>query len=101
MERTDQSTDAVLRRILTEPSHAARVLTGMADLLERRDPFLVLNADDLEQAAVDAGATVLQGLPRVVAQDAADRAAAALPDARHQEIGSTYAGRLRVMAGAL
>lgn len=104
MERTDHTEmDALLRRILTEPSHAARLFTETAARLEAGYPFLVLTEDQLNQAAKAATRSVLADLPDVVAAEAIERARHAGPPVRNDqhETGGDFAARLRAAAESL
>ncbi|MDJ0460613.1 hypothetical protein [Streptomyces sp. H27-C3] len=102
-ERTDHTElDEALRRILTEPTHAARLLTEAAALLDE-NPFLVLTEHQYREAAGSAGNLVLAGLPFAVASGAATQATAAMPEIRGylRETNGEYAMRLRSAARGL
>lgn len=100
MERTDHVTDALLHRILTEPSHAARLLLATADALDEQ-PFLNVTEDELDRASCIAIDKVVHGLPEVVMEEATSRAAQAFPAVRPGETCGEYAIRLRAAAQAL
>ncbi|MEV8354640.1 hypothetical protein ACFVTT_38580 [Streptomyces niveus] len=87
--------DTVLRRILTEPSWPARLLCAIATALEAEQPFVILDAPALAAAEDTAVEQVLAGLPEIVAAEAEDLAAAAMPRPRHRETAGEYALRLR------
>lgn len=102
MERTDHlDLDALLARILSEPTYAARLLVETATELEQGAPFLVVTPDVLDEAAAVAAALVLLDVPDVVAAEASERAVAAMPRTRHREMGYDYAARLRDVARGL
>lgn len=104
MERTDHlDFDALLARLLTEPTYAARLLIETAEELEQSGPFFVVTPDIFDEAAATAAAIVLHGLPDVVAAESAHIAAAALPAVRawERETGGEYALRLRAVAREL
>jgi hypothetical protein len=94
MERTEHVTDALLRRILTEPSTAARLLLATADALDEQ-PFLNVTELELDRASGVAVDRVLTGLPDVVVEDSTMRAATAFPAAYPGETNGEYAIRLR------
>ncbi|MEU2111842.1 hypothetical protein [Streptomyces sp. NPDC019507] len=103
-ERTEPvDMDALLARILTEPTRAARLLTETAARLEADHPFLVLPRVELNRIARDVARDVLAGLPPVVVDEANQRARAVCPQLRDHE-GETkgeYALRLRDAARGL
>jgi hypothetical protein len=101
-ERTDHTQlDAALRRILTEPTHSARLLTETADRLEDESPFLVLTGWQYSDASIAAHKSVLHNLPAVIANEAIVRALTAQPVPRHGETAGEYALRLRAAAKGL
>lgn len=102
MERTERSQmDALLQRILREPSYASQLLMATAEQLET-EPFFILTEHMFNVAAAAASVQVLQGLPDVVAEEAGARARGALPDrAGGRETCGDYAARLRIAALAL
>ncbi|TLQ43471.1 hypothetical protein [Streptomyces marianii] len=104
MERTDRpDLDALLARILTEPTRAARLLTETAQQLEHEWPHLAITEQQLNAAGREATRTVLDGLPKVVADEANERARAVCPRAQFHggETAGEYALRLRDAAKAL
>ncbi|MBT2508836.1 hypothetical protein J7I98_23700 [Streptomyces sp. ISL-98] len=102
MERTDHHPlDALLARILNEPTWAAQLAEQTAVQLENGAPFLVVNLHVLDEACVNAAAIVLAGLPDIVADEASQRAAAITPAPRPGETGMEYAPRLRQAARGL
>jgi hypothetical protein len=97
-ERTHHTNwDDTLRRILAEPSTAARLLTATADALDA-SPFLTATEYELDHTAGAAALKTLVGLPEVVAEEAASRAAQAFPAVRPRETCGEYALRLRAAA---
>ncbi|MER7813821.1 hypothetical protein [Streptomyces sp. NPDC096153] len=103
-ERTDRpDVDALLARILTEPTRAARLLTETAEALEHEWPHLAITEQQLNDAGREATRIVLAGLPKVVADEANERARAVCPRARFHggETAGEYALRLRDAAKAL
>lgn len=100
MERTQPDPrDEALRRLIDEPSYAARVLTTTARLLEM-DPTVPMTNVAGGLAMNIAADTVLQSLPDVVRRDNLDRAADAVPDLAGVTRGEA-ALRLRAAAKAL
>lgn len=99
MERTDHlDLDTVLARILNEPSWPHRLLCATAVWLEAGQPFLTLDPQllaDADEAAVD---TVLAGLPEIVADEAQNLAAKAMPVPYPRESAGEYALRIRAAA---
>lgn len=97
-ERTEPfDTDALLHRILNEPSTAAHILTTTADALDR-DSFLVLNTLCLDYAATIGIQAATSHLPDIVASEALAAATRALPQGRPGETCGEYALRLRAAA---
>ena len=93
--------DLQLQRLLTEPSWAQQILTATAGQLRIQDPFLVLTDNDLT-ATLDMVAELLTGhLPLAVAEQAMERAAAALPLLHHRETCDAYAWRIDQIARGL
>ncbi|TXL91607.1 hypothetical protein [Streptomyces sp. IB2014 016-6] len=90
--------DTLLRRILTEPSWPARLLCAIAQHLENDLPFVVLDVLALATAETAAEERILAALPDIVALEARDLTAAAMPMPRAQETGGEYALRLRAIA---
>ena len=102
MERTDHHPlDALLARILAEPTWAAQLAEQTAVHLENAAPFLVVNLLVLDEACVNAAAIVLDGLPDIVTEQAIDRAAEIMPVPLPGETGLEYAPRLRAAARGL
>ena len=90
--------DDTLARILTTPSWAQQILTATAGHLRVTDPFLVLTDEDLT-ATFDMVTELITGhLPAAVAEEAQDRAAAALPPRHYRETCDAYALRLLTAA---
>lgn len=91
-ETTDM--DALLARILTEPTWAQQILTATAGHLRVEDPFFALTDTDLT-ATLDMVTELITGhLPLPVAQEAMDRAAAVLPQRHYRETCDAYGLRL-------
>lgn len=99
MERTDHlDLDTVLARILNEPSWPHRLLTATAAHLEAGQPFLTLDPELLAQAEAAAADAVLAGLPDIVADEAENLAAKAMPVPRPRETAGEHALRIRAAA---
>jgi succinylarginine dihydrolase len=97
-ERTDHTDwDNILRRVLSEPSTAARILTATAAILDG-DPHLTVNAFSLDYAAKLATEMVTEQLPAVVATEALSAAHRALPLGRPGGTCGEYAQLLRAAA---
>ena len=93
--------DIELQQFLAEPSLANRMLTALASSLQSEDPFEALTLDTLN-ATLDAIAYVLtDGVPAVVAMEATERAARALPTIHPGETADTYALRVLTIAKGL
>ena len=93
--------DEALARILSEPSWAQQILTATAVTLATEEPFLVATTADIDSVLTSVAELLLSGLPEVVADEAMERAASALPMPGPRETQSTYALRLRAAAGAV
>ncbi|MEU0133379.1 hypothetical protein ABZ172_04960 [Streptomyces sp. NPDC006296] len=90
--------DTELRRLLTEPSRANQILTAVASSLQSEDPFTPLTLDTLN-ATLDTSAYVLtDGVPMVIAIEATEQAARALPTIHPGETADAYA--LRILQAA-
>jgi hypothetical protein len=89
--------DAALARILAEPSHAHRFLTGIADVLDN-DPFLTVNHQLVTDAMNAAARHVLGGLPDIVAAQASETAIAEFPETYPGELATSLAARIRAAA---
>ncbi|MDI9885334.1 hypothetical protein QMZ92_13250 [Streptomyces sp. HNM0645] len=103
-ERTDRpDMDALLARILTEPTIGARILLATARALEDDQPFLVLTPEDLADALTKgtADATANPALPDLVIEEGMLRAYAVLPEIRPGETAGEFALRLRDAARGL
>jgi hypothetical protein len=100
--RTDPTDlDEALARILSEPTWARQIITATACHLQTEDPFLTLTETDLT-ATLDMVTELITGhLPQVVADEAAERAAAVLPPLHPRETCDTYALRLLHAARSL
>ncbi|NNJ04167.1 hypothetical protein HHX38_08470 [Streptomyces sp. PKU-MA01144] len=103
-ERTEPlDMDALLARILTEPTIGARILLATARVLENEQPFLVLAPEDLADALTKGTeqATANPALPDLVIEEGMLRAYAVTPDIRPGETAGEFALRLRDAAKAL
>jgi hypothetical protein len=89
--------DAALARILAEPSHAHRFVTGIADVLDN-DPFLTVNALLVADAMNAAARHVFTGLPDIVAAQASETAIDELPETYPGELAGSLAARIRAAA---
>lgn len=99
--RTDPTDfDAVLARILSEPTRAQVLGLATARALEN-DAFIVVDGWQLTDAINTAMAEVLIGLPGIVAAEATTRLHLALPRAHPRETAGEYALRLRAVAREL
>ena len=93
--------DDTIARILDTPPWAQQILTAAAGHLRTEDPFLTLTDNDLT-ATLDMVAELLTGhLPLAVAEQAMERAAAALPLLHHRETCDAYAWRIDQIARGL
>lgn len=100
-ERTEPvDMDALLARILNEPTIGSRILLATARVLEDDQPFLVLAPADLADALTKgtADATSNPDLPDLVIEEGMLRAYAATPDIRPGETAGEFALRLRAVA---
>lgn len=98
-ETTDM--DALLARILAEPSWARQILVATAVGLAIENPFLVATTNDIDAALTSVAECLLSHLPDVVADEAMERASAAAPMPGPRETQSAYAIRLRAAAEAV
>ncbi|MFE9363701.1 hypothetical protein ACFYNN_12970 [Streptomyces sp. NPDC006978] len=93
--------DIGLQQLLATPTLAHRILTALASSLQSEDPFEALTLDTLN-ATLDGVAWVLtDGVPVVVAIEASERAAMALPTIHPGETADTYALRVLDIAKGL
>ncbi|WP_371612894.1 hypothetical protein [Streptomyces clavifer] len=93
--------DTELQRFLDGPSHAQQILTATASSLQSEDPFVPLTLGILN-ATLDGAAYVLtDGLPNIVAIEAAEQAARALPTIHPGETADAYALRVLTIARGL
>jgi hypothetical protein len=90
--------DIELQQILTTPSRAQQILTAVASALQSEDPFEPLTLDALNAYLHGASLVLTDGLPAVVAAEAIERAATALPTIHDRETADAYA--LRVLQAA-
>ncbi|MEV6313379.1 hypothetical protein AB0M10_32920 [Streptomyces sp. NPDC051840] len=95
MDRIDPTPlDEALARILSEPSWAQQILTATAATLRAEDPFLTITYYELNKAFDRAWADITHGLPAVVAHEAREAAAIALPLTHPRETCDAYAWRM-------
>ncbi|WP_326700223.1 hypothetical protein OG909_24820 [Streptomyces sp. NBC_01754] len=80
--------------LLTKPSHANRILTCLASTLQSEDPLKPLTLDTLNACFLAASLALTAGLPAVVADEAAEIAARALPTIHPGETPDAYAIRV-------
>ncbi|HEY9369303.1 hypothetical protein [Streptomyces sp.] len=92
--------DETLRRILSEPSTAARIALATADVLDE-DPHLTVNAWVLGYATTIGARLVTDTLPDVVADEAIRTVARAMPAPYLAETCGEYAIRVRDTARSL
>ncbi|MEV0917865.1 hypothetical protein AB0I93_26855 [Streptomyces sp. NPDC049967] len=93
--------DALLARILAEPTWARQLLVATAVGLAIEEPFLVATTADIDAQLVSVSECLLSHLPDVVIGEAMERARAVLPAPRPRETQSAYALRLRAAAQRL
>jgi hypothetical protein len=98
---TTQDLDAVLRRILTEPTRAHLLLLAVATVLEDEQPFQTMNHHVMCDAMNKAIGEHLAGLPGIVAAEAVMRATGALPEIRPGVTAGEYALLVRDAAKGL
>ncbi|GFH36611.1 hypothetical protein [Streptomyces pacificus] len=100
-ERTEPlDMDALLARILSEPTRAHQLLHTLADTLDQ-DPFVTMGPWHLCDALNTAITRTLAGFPEVVVAEATVRVGDALPAMRPNEAAGEYALRLRDAARGL
>lgn len=87
--------DALLARILAEPTWARQIIDAVCVALATEDPFLVLTLADLDALLTSTSELLLSHLPAVVIEEAEDRAAAVLPLIGHRETHAEFAVRIR------
>lgn len=92
--------DEALRRILSEPSTAARIVLAAADILDEH-PHCTLTPFDRGYAAEGGKRHATKGMPAVVADEAATAAFLAMPPPHLAETCGEYAIRLRDVAREL
>ena len=92
--------DEALRRILDEPSTAARIVLAAADSLDEH-PHLTITPFDRGYAAQAGVTAVTKGMPAVVAEEAIRAAFLAMPTPYLAETCGEYALRLRDVAREL
>lgn len=92
--------DEALRRILSEPSTAARIALAAADALDEH-PHLTMTPFDRGYAAEAGKQHATKGMPAVVANEAATAAFLAMPTPHPAETCGEYAVRLRDVAREL
>jgi hypothetical protein len=93
--------DIELQQLLVTPTLAHRMLTALASSLQSEDPFEPLTLDTLN-ATLDGVAWVLtDGVPVVVAMQATEQAATALPTIHPGETADAYALRILTIARGL
>ena len=96
---SDPDMDRVLRQLLAQPSFAALLLTEVAYRLStRRVSHLVLTTALWDEAFAAAHTRILADLYPCIAINAAERAAAVLPEVRPSETCGKYSLRLRAAA---
>ncbi|MER5882697.1 hypothetical protein ABT160_02595 [Streptomyces sp. NPDC001941] len=109
-ERTDQppeqpspatldALDVELRRILRDGTYAAQLLRSVADELDQV-PYLTVNADELAMAIAVAHDVLFFDMPPLLAEEAAERASAVMPDIHDdgRQTCGEYATLLRLAA---
>lgn len=92
--------DETLRRILSEPSTAARIAYGVAYVLDEH-PHCTVTGFDIGYAVQAAVTTITDGLPEVVIDEALRAVAAALPHPYLAESCGEYSLRVRNAARGL
>jgi uncharacterized protein YbaR (Trm112 family) len=93
--------DIELQQLLAAPTLAHQMLTALASSLQSEDPFEALTLDTLN-ATLDGVAYVLtDGVPVVVATEATEQAARALPTIHDGETADAYAVRVLTIARQL
>lgn len=90
--------DALLARILAEPTWAKQIIDAVTIALVTEDPFLVLTLADIDALLTSTSECLLSHLPNVVIEEAEQRAAAVLPLIHPRETADAYALRLRAAA---
>jgi hypothetical protein len=93
--------DLVLARILSEPTWAHRLLLAAAHHLETDQPFQICAPAILTEALDHGYEQVCAGLPEIVANEAAQRAVAVLPELRPDATAGEVALKLRAAAGGV
>ncbi|MFI0932933.1 hypothetical protein ACH4RG_14440 [Streptomyces sp. NPDC021019] len=91
---TTDAFDTALRQLLTEPSRAHQILTAVASALQSEDPFEPLTLDTVNDYLRGTALVLTDGLPAVIADDAIQHAARALPSIYDRETADAYALRL-------
>lgn len=90
--------DTELQRFLAAPSHAQQILTATASSLQSEDPFEPLTLNILNATLNGAAYVLTDGLPAVVAIEATETAARALPTIHPSETPDAYALRVLTIA---
>lgn len=90
--------DTELREFLATPSHAQQILTATASSLQSEDPFEPLTLDILNATLDGAAYVLMDGLPDIVAIEASEQAARALPSIHPGETADAYALRILTIA---
>ena len=96
----DLHLDETLRRVLDEPSTAARIALAAADALDEH-PHCTVTGFDIGYAAQAGVTAATQGLPAVVADEATRAACRAMPAPHLAETCGEYAIRVRAIARSL
>ena len=98
---TSEDLDTALTRILNEPTWAHRLLCAAARHLETDQPFQTCTPPVLTEALDHGYEQVCAGLPEIVADEAAQRAVAVLPEIRPRDTAGEVALQLRAAAGGV
>jgi len=98
---TSEDLDTALARILAEPTWAHRLLCAAAHHLETDQPFQICTPVVLTEALDHGYEQVCADLPEIVADEAALRAVAVLPEIRPRDTAGEVALQLRAAAGGV
>lgn len=91
---SDAAFDHGLQALLAAPTRAHTILTCVAAALRDEDPLSTLTLDVLNEVLHRVSLALTAGLPDVVADEAIERAAAALPTIHPGETPDAYALRI-------
>lgn len=90
--------DIELQQILTGPSRAQQILHSVASSLQSEDPFEALTLRILNATLNGVVYVLTDGIPDVVAREAIEQAAQALPTIHPGETADAYALRILAIA---